>query len=94
MIAAIFLRIAVMIAVLINVYEDCDHDHSLHKYITFLSLYMIATIIADRNIHKKVLCLCLYEDSEHGHSPHKNVLFLSFCEDCDHDRSPHKMSYF
>ena len=47
-IAALFLRITIMITVLIKctIYEDRDHGHCRHKNVMFLSLYMIATMIA------------------------------------------------
>jgi len=48
MIACLFMRIAIMIAVLIKctIYEDCDHDRNPHKTIMFFSLYMIVIMIA------------------------------------------------
>ena len=48
MIADLFLRIAIMIAVLIKctIYEDCDHDRSPNRNVMFMSLYMIAIMIA------------------------------------------------
>jgi len=44
---SLFLRIAIMIAILIKctIYEDCDHDHNPHKNVIFLSLYMTAIMI-------------------------------------------------
>ena len=48
MIATLFLKIAIMIAVLIKctIYEGCDHGRSPHRNIMFLNLYKIATMIA------------------------------------------------
>ena len=70
MIAALFLMTAIMIAVLTKciIYEDCDHNRGSHKIVMFLSLYMIANMIAvlfiktDRSIHINDKYLSLYED--------------------------------
>ena len=75
MIAILFLRVEIMIAVFIKctIYEDWDHDHSPHKIIIFLSLYMIATIRTAIMI--EVFTKMSYIEFLWDHNPHKMSYF-------------------
>ena len=81
-----------------TIYEDYDHDRYSHKNFIFLSLYMIAIMIAvlTKMSFSEFLQDCkydrsfLYQDYDHDHSIHKNVLYLSFYEDYDYDRTPRR----
>ena len=69
-IASLFLRIAIMIAVLIKctIYEVYDYDRSPHKNALFSRIVTMTAVL--------IKCT-IYEDCDQDHSPHKNIMFLS-----------------
>ena len=92
MIAAIFLRITIMIAVLIKctIYENCDLGRNLPKNIIILSLYVIVIMISFLFIRTTIMITVFTKISYIRVFMRTTSMITFLKEDCDHDRNIHK----